>query len=107
MRIEQSEFHDHLVRGLAHKMNNILSLFHGYLGLLLDDKKLDRETLAGLIQIRDSAEAATRLMERTKALATPSSSTNWRQVSPDDVLRSLLPSLLLHADRGIKIHTAC
>jgi two-component system cell cycle sensor histidine kinase/response regulator CckA len=107
MRIEQSEFHDHLVRGLAHKMNNILSLFHGYLGLLLDDKKLDRDTLAGLVHIRDSAEAATRLMERTKALATPSSSSNWRQASPEDVLRTLLPSLQLCADRGIEIETTC
>jgi signal transduction histidine kinase len=46
-------------------------------------------------------------MERTKALATPSSSANWRQVSPEDVLRALLPSLQLYADRGIQIHTAC
>ena len=46
-----------LVRGLTHKMNNILSLFHGYLGLLIEDKKLDRETMAGLLRIRDSADA--------------------------------------------------
>ena len=107
MRIEQSEFHDHLVRGLAHKMNNILSLFHGYLGLLIDGKKLDRDTLAGLHDIRDSAEAATRLMDRTKALATPSSSSNWRQVAPEDFLRSLSPSLHLYAERGVRIQTAC
>ncbi len=48
MRIEQSEFHDHLVRGLTHKMNNILSLFHGYLGMLMEDQKLDRDTMTGL-----------------------------------------------------------
>ena len=41
MQIEHSEFQDQLVRGLAHRMNNILTLFHGYLGLLLDNKKLD------------------------------------------------------------------
>jgi two-component system cell cycle sensor histidine kinase/response regulator CckA len=88
-------------------MNNILSLFHGYLGLLLDDKKLDRETLAGLMRVRDSAEAATRLMERTKALATPSSSAQWRQVAVEDVLRSLMPSLQLYADRGVQLHAVC
>ena len=106
MRIEQSEFHDHLVRGLTHKMNNILSLFHGYLGLLIDDKKLDRDTMAGLLRIRDSADAATRLMDRTKALATPSSA-QWRQIAPDDFLRALLPALQLYADRGIRIQVAC
>jgi two-component system cell cycle sensor histidine kinase/response regulator CckA len=107
MRIEQSEFHDHLVRGLAHKMNNILSLFHGYLGMLLDDKKLDRETMSGLLRIRESADAATKLIERTKALASPSSSSHWRQVAPEDMLRTLLPSLQLYTDRGIQIEAAC
>ena len=106
MRIEQSEFHDHLVRGLTHKMNNILSLFHGYLGLLIDDKKLDRETLAGLLRIRDGATAASNLMDRTKALATPSSSV-WRQIPPEDFLRSLLPSLQLYAERDVQLQVAC
>jgi two-component system cell cycle sensor histidine kinase/response regulator CckA len=106
MRIEQSEFHDHLVRGLTHKMNNILSLFHGHLGLLIDDKKLDRDTLAGLRRIRESAEAATKLMDRTKALATPSSA-QWRQVAPADFLLSLLPALQLYTERGVQINVAC
>jgi len=35
MQIQHSEFQDQLVRGIAHRMNNILTLFHGYLGLLL------------------------------------------------------------------------
>jgi len=107
MRIETSEFHDHLVRGLTHKMNNILSLFHGYLGLLIDDKKVDRETMAGLLRIREGADAATRLMDRTKALAKPSASSVWRQVAPEDFLRTLLPTLYLYADRGVQIKTSC
>ena len=41
MQLVFSEFQDQLVRGLAHRMNNILSLFHGYLGLLMDEQKLD------------------------------------------------------------------
>ena len=106
MRIEQSEFHDHLVRGLTHKMNNILSLFHGYLGLLIDDKKLDRETMAGLLRVRDSAEAATKLMDRTKTLATPSSSV-WRQVAPEDFLKALLPALQIYTERGVEIRVDC
>jgi two-component system cell cycle sensor histidine kinase/response regulator CckA len=106
MRIEQSEFHNHLVRGLTHKMNNILSLFHGYLGLLIDDKKLDRDTVAGLLRIRDSADAAAKLMDRTKAFATPSSAV-WRQVAPEDFFRTLMPSLQLFAERGIQLHVEC
>jgi two-component system cell cycle sensor histidine kinase/response regulator CckA len=106
MRIEQSEFHDHLVRGLTHKMNNILSLFHGYLGLLIDDKKLDRETVAGLLRIRDSADAAAKLMDRTKAFATPSSAV-WRQVPAEDFFRMLMPSLQLYAERGIQLQVTC
>lgn len=106
MRIEKSEFHDHLVRGLTHKMNNILSLFHGYLGMLMDDKTLDRDTHAGLLRIRDSADAAAKLMDRTKSLVTPSSS-HWRQVAPEDFLRSLLPALQLYTDRGVHIDVAC
>jgi signal transduction histidine kinase len=106
MRIEQSEFHNHLVRGLTHKMNNILSLFHGYLGLLIDDKKLDRDTMAGLLRIRDSADAAAKLMDRTKALATPSSPA-WRHVAPEDFFRTLLPSLNLFTERGVQIQVVC
>ncbi|HEX4084814.1 MAG TPA: ATP-binding protein [Chthoniobacteraceae bacterium] len=106
MRIEQSEFHDHLVRGLTHKMNNILSLFHGYLGLLIDDKKLDRETMAGLLRIRESADAAAKLMDRTKALA-PSSNALWRQVAPEEFLRTLTPALQLYTERGVKLEVTC
>jgi len=106
MRIEQSEFHDQLVRGLTHKMNNILSLFHGYLGMMLEDKKLDRDTLAGLLRIRDSADAASKLMDRTKALATPASSA-WRQIGAEEFFQTLLPSLLLFTERGVQLQISC
>ena len=66
--IEQSNFHEQLVRGLTHKMNNILSLFHGYLGLLIEDKKLDRATLDGLTRIRQGANEASELMDRAHGL---------------------------------------
>ena len=51
MQLVFSEFQDQLVRGLAHRMNNILSLFHGYLGLLMDDKKLNPVMKDGLSRI--------------------------------------------------------
>jgi len=102
IHIEQSDFHDQLVRGLTHKMNNILSLFHGYLGLLIEDKKLDRVTLDGLSAIRKGADEASELMDRTKAFAKPSS-TVWRQVKMVDFLRMMIPSLESFTERGITL----
>src|SRR5581483_2668543 len=106
MHIEQSDFHDQLMRGLAHKMNNILSLFHGYLGLLLEDKKLDRETLEGLARIREGASAASELMDRTKAFAKPSS-TVWREIDLNDFLRQMTPAFESYAERDVKIEITC
>lgn len=71
MQLEHSEFQDQLVRGLAHRMNNILTLFHGYVGLMLDNKKLDAATLDGLQKIKDGAKAASELMDRTHSLVRP------------------------------------
>lgn len=79
MQTDSSEFQDQLVRGLSHRMNNILTLFHGYLGLLLENKKLDRATLEGLVKIKDGARAATDLMDRTHSLVRPTA-TVWRDI---------------------------
>ena len=102
MQIQHSEFQDQLVRGLAHKMNNILSLFHGYLSLLLDDKQLDPELLNGLARIKEGANAASELIDRTQALARPSSVV-WREVDLCDFLPLLKPSFDACADRDVKI----
>jgi signal transduction histidine kinase len=91
MLLVNSDSHDQLVRGLAHRMNNILSLFHGYLGLLMDDKKLDPVTREGLSKIKVGARAATELMERTSALVRPASAV-WREVNIADLLRQLRPT---------------
>jgi len=91
MQIEQSEFQDQLVRGLAHRMNNILTLFHGYLGLLMDNQKLDKETRDGLSKIKDGARAASELMDRTHSLVRPPSVV-WREVKLHDFMRMLKPS---------------
>ncbi len=92
MTLVFSEFQDQLVRGLAHRMNNILSLFHGYLGLLMDEQKLDPVMQDGLTRIRAGAREATDLMERINAITRPASS-NPRDTDPDDFFRQLAPSL--------------
>ena len=88
MQIEHSEFQDQLVRGLAHRMNNILTLFHGYLGLLLENQKLDKATLDGLARIKEGAKAASELMDRTHSLVRPSTVV-WREVNLVELLRIL------------------
>jgi two-component system cell cycle sensor histidine kinase/response regulator CckA len=93
MLIQQSEFQDQLVRGIAHRMNNILTLFHGYVGLLMDNQKLDPQTAEGLAKIKEGAAAASELMDRTHSLARPSALV-WREVKVADFLRTMKPSLM-------------
>ncbi|MEA3186365.1 MAG: two-component system, cell cycle sensor histidine kinase and response regulator CckA [Chthoniobacter sp.] len=106
MHIQQSEFHEELVKGLAHKMNNILSLFHGYLGMLLDNKTLDEDTLAGLTQIRDGATAASELIDRTKVFA-KSTSAVWREIDLEQLMRCLTPTMESFAERGVRLEINC
>jgi len=91
MQIEHTDFQDQLVRGLAHRMNNILTLFHGYVGLLMDKQKLDQGTREGLAKIKAGASAASELMDRTHALVRPPSVV-WREVRLHELLRLLKPS---------------
>src|ERR1700722_7216383 len=107
MHIEHSDFHDQLVRGLAHKMNNILSLFHGYLGMLMEDKKLDTSTQEGLERIKQGASAASDLMDRMKSLARPSS-VIWRQIILRDFLEMQQGAFDFELNRGVhvQIHVA-
>lgn len=106
MQIEHSDFQDQLVRGLAHRMNNILTLFHGYLGLLLDNKKLDKPTLEGLAKIQDGARAASDLMDRTHSLVRPSSAV-WREVDLSEMLLRLRPTLTEMAGPKVKLQFRC
>lgn len=91
MQIVHSDFQDQLVRGLSHRMNNILTLFHGYLGLLLENKDLDPSTVDGLAKIKKGAAQASDLMERTHALIRPIS-TILREIKLADYLGLLLPT---------------
>lgn len=95
MQLQQSEFQDQLVRGIAHRMNNILTLFHGYLGLLVENKTLDAETQEGLAKIKEGATAASELMDRTHSLARPASLV-WREVKLADFIRTMKPALMAY-----------
>src|SRR6187402_1648170 len=102
VRVSLEEFQEQLIRGLTHRMNNILSLFHGYLGLLMDDKKLDSVTRAGLAKIKEGARAASDLMERTNALVRPTSAV-WRDVQLGDLLRQMRPSFESFCDPRVRV----
>jgi signal transduction histidine kinase len=73
-------------------MNNILSLFHGYLGLLTDDRKLDPFLREGLNRIREGAHEATELIERTNAISRPASR-SLRELSLPAFFRQLGPTI--------------
>ena len=106
MQVVLSDFQDQLMRGLSHRMNNILSLFHGYLGLLMDDKKLDAVTKEGLSRIKDGARAASDLMERTHALVRPTAAI-WRDINFGDLLRQLRPTLESFCGPRVRIAIEC
>src|SRR5688572_30177597 len=105
-RVSLEQFHEQLIRGLTHRMNNILSLFHGYLGLLMDDKKLDAVTREGLVKIKDGARAASDLMERTHALVRPTAAV-WRDVQLGDLLRQMRPSFESFCDPRVRVVIDC
>jgi signal transduction histidine kinase len=88
MQIEQSQFQDQLVRGLTHRMNNILTLFHGYVGMLLENKGLDKNTREGLNKIKEGADAASELMDRTYSLVRPTALI-WREIGLCDFIPML------------------
>jgi signal transduction histidine kinase len=86
-----SDFQDQLVRGLTHRMNNILTLFHGYLGLLIEDGKLDPVTREGLNRIREGAHDATELIARANAISGPAPGSR-RETGVAAFLRQLAPT---------------
>ena len=87
-------------------MNNILSLFHGYLGLLMENKQLDAVTKEGLAKIREGARAATELMDRTNALVRPSGAV-WRDVSLGDLLTQLRPTFESFCGPRVRVEIEC
>ena len=106
MQLVFTEFQDQLVRGLSHRMNNILSLFHGYLGLLMDERKLNPVMKEGLERIRDGARDATDLMERINAIGRPASN-SARKVDPADFFRQIAPTLDRMRTPSFQIEIEC
>lgn len=88
----QSQYQEELVRGLAHRMNNILTIFNGYVGLMLENQSLDDATRDGLCRIKAGARAATELMDRTHALVRQPNIV-WRQIDLGDFLRTIQPAI--------------
>lgn len=103
---EPTVFQDQLLRGLTHKMNNILSLFHGYLGMIMDDQHLDANTISGLACIQEGASSASALMDRTQALIRPAS-VLLREVDIREFLTNSMRSLEISNSRGIRLELAC
>lgn len=106
MQLVFSEFQDQLVRGMAHRMNNILSLFHGYLGLLMDEKKINPVMREGLTRIRAGAQEATDLVERINSMSRPASSMP-RETDAADFFRQLAPTLDRLRTPEIQIAVEC
>lgn len=58
-----------LARGFVHKLNNMLTVFHGYTSLLLADESLKKSTSDALKEIRKGANATSRLLGKLFAVA--------------------------------------
>ena len=106
MQIILSDVQDQLVKGLSHRMNNILTLFHGYLGLLLDNEDLDPVTQEGLSKIKDSARIASELMDRTNALVRPKNLMP-REIVIEEFLNQLTPTFEKLRASGPRIEVEC
>lgn len=89
-----NEFTGALVRGFVHKMNNMLTVFHGYTSLLLTDDSLKKSTSDGLKEIRKGATATTQLLEKLLAIAKPLS-VDLAELELGDFARSL-PEMMAH-----------
>jgi signal transduction histidine kinase len=106
MPIGSFDHQEQLVRGLTHRMNNILSLFHGYLGLLSEERKLDPLLREGLARMREGAREATELIERTSAI-TRSTPGCVRKLDPGEFLRQLAPTFESMRTSQVQIVAEC
>ncbi|MEM0968493.1 MAG: HAMP domain-containing sensor histidine kinase, partial [Verrucomicrobiota bacterium] len=58
------DFYRELLRGLAHKNNNVLAVVQGFSSLILMDQGLDEDLVDSVKQMRNSAQSSSRLSER-------------------------------------------
>lgn len=67
----REEFQRRLIRGIIHKMNNSLTIFNGYTGLMKvssEDPEITREALK---QFERAGTTAVRILQQTEALTCP------------------------------------
>lgn len=65
---EQSEgFHQELLRGLTHKLNNLLAVIQGFSSLILMTEDLDPSVAENMQHIREASVGVTSLSERIRA----------------------------------------
>lgn len=66
--IEQSEgFHQELLRGLTHKLNNLLAVIQGFSSLILMNEDLDPGVAENMQHIRDASVGVSTLSERIRS----------------------------------------
>lgn len=61
------DFYVELLRGLAHKNNNVLAVVQGFSSLIMMNQNLDENTRENVQQMRDSAQHSSSLSERVLA----------------------------------------
>ena len=61
------DFYIELLRGLAHKNNNVLAVVQGFSSLIMMNDNLDENTRENIQQMRDSAQHSSSLSERILA----------------------------------------
>ena len=61
------DFYKELLRGLAHKNNNVLAVVQGFSSLIMMNDNLDENTRENIQQMRDSAHHSSSLSERVLA----------------------------------------
>jgi len=64
-----NDYTEKVVRGLVHKMNNLLTVFHGYSSLMEANKKLDSDTRDCVQEIKIAADGTSNLLARLVTVA--------------------------------------
>ena len=65
---EQADgFHQELLRGLTHKLNNLLAVIQGFSSLILMNDEVDPETLGNVQHIREASVNMSALSERIRS----------------------------------------
>jgi len=59
-----TEFYNHLLRGLTHKLNNLLAVIQGFSSLIMMDDGLEQTVVENLTHMKEAAQNASGLSER-------------------------------------------